>query len=231
MSLSLEEIVPWGRTAAEYERMFQLSGADHARQVLDCGGGPASFAAEWSALGRRVVAADPLYAHPGSAIRSRFAATAASVMGAVRAHPERWVWTYHASPDALLSRRTEALERFLRDLNAGRQCGRYRVGSMPHLPFPNHHFDLALVSHLLFLYSDLLDQAFHGASIAELLRVAAEVRIFPLLTLSGKISPHLEPIVASLRRDGWHCELTHVDYQLQPGGNTLMRIRRSSQTS
>jgi hypothetical protein len=227
----MEEIVPWGRTAAEYERMFQLSGADHARRVLDCGGGPASFAAEWSALGRPVVAADPLYAHPGIAIRSRFAATAASIMGAVRAHPERWVWTFHASPDALLSRRTAALERFLEDLDAGRNCGRYRVASLPQLPFPDRHFDLALVSHLLFLYSDLLDEAFHRASIAELLRVAAEVRIFPLLTLAGTVSPHLKPIVASLRRDGWHCELTHVDYELQPGGHTLLRIRPSSHSS
>lgn len=224
MSLSLEEIVPWGRTAAEYERMFRLSEVDQPRTVLDCGGGPASFAAEWNARGRRVIAADPLYAHPGSAIRSRFEATSASIMGSVRANPERWIWKFHNSPDELLARRTEALNRFLDDLESAPSSGRYLVASLPHLPFPDQQFDLALVSHLLFLYSDLLSEDFHHASIFELLRVAAEVRIFPLLTLAGTPSPHVEPIIASVRRAGWQCDLIAVEYELQPGGNTMLRI-------
>jgi SAM-dependent methyltransferase len=207
--------------------MFRLSEADYALGVLDCGGGPASFAAEWSAQGRRVIAVDPLYAHSPRAIRSRFEATSASIMGSVRANPERWIWKFHASPDELLSRRTEALNRFLEDFDSAKSSGRYRVASLPHLPFPDQHFDLALVSHLLFLYSDLLDADFHRASIHELLRVAAEVRIFPLLTLAGTPSPYIEPLIADLRRDGWRCDLLPVDYELQPGGNTLLRIQRT----
>ena len=46
-------------------------------------------------------------------------------------------------------------------------------------PLADDSFDLALCSHLLFLYTDHLDAAFHIAAVQELLRVAGEVRIFP----------------------------------------------------
>lgn len=44
-------------------------------------------------------------------------------------------------------------------------------------------FDLAVCSHLLFLYSEHLSEDFHVESIKELCRVAGEARIFPLLEL------------------------------------------------
>ena len=47
---------------------------------------------------------------------------------------------------------------------------------------------MALCSHLLFLYSDHLDAAFHRAAIRDLCRVAGEVRIFPLLALGGRVA-------------------------------------------
>ena len=45
--------------------------------------------------------------------------------------------------------------------------------------FADREFDLALCSHLLFLYSEQLTADFHLASIRELCRVAGEVRVFP----------------------------------------------------
>src|SRR5215218_2875944 len=67
----LHEVVPWGRPFAEYVRMFALAPADLDRRILDCGGGPASFAAEAAAHGARVVACDPLYRFPAGEIARR----------------------------------------------------------------------------------------------------------------------------------------------------------------
>ncbi len=46
MGLKLENVVPWGRSLAEYICMFDLCPSDLQGYILDCGGGPASFNAE-----------------------------------------------------------------------------------------------------------------------------------------------------------------------------------------
>jgi len=65
MSIRLNEIVPWGRSRAEYALMFRLAESDLTAGVLDCGGGPASFTAELSAESFRAVSVDPIYAFSG----------------------------------------------------------------------------------------------------------------------------------------------------------------------
>ena len=50
--MKLEQVVPWGRSLAEYRAMFALSEADLQRRILGCGDGPASFNAEMTAAGR-----------------------------------------------------------------------------------------------------------------------------------------------------------------------------------
>jgi len=60
MAVHLGQIVPWGRSCNEYCRMFNLAAQDLSGGVLDCGGGPASFTAELSALGHRAVSLDPI---------------------------------------------------------------------------------------------------------------------------------------------------------------------------
>ena len=89
----------------------------------------------------------------------------------------------------------------------------------PASPFEDGQFDLALVSHLLFLYSERLDFEFHRAAVEELLRVAKEVRNFPLLTLDRKLSPHREPIRTHAAGRGWRAEIAIVPCEFQRGGN------------
>ena len=60
-----------------------------------------------------------------------------------------------------------------------------------------------------------------------MLRVASEARIFPLLTLMRKRSPHVGPLVAELRSEGFAVSVDMVDYELQKGGNEMLRIRRA----
>jgi hypothetical protein len=57
---TLDQVVPWGRSYEEYASMFSLSGADLAGGILGCGDGPASFNAEATRIGTKVVSCDPL---------------------------------------------------------------------------------------------------------------------------------------------------------------------------
>lgn len=226
MAVHFDQIVPWGRSPGEYELMFDLSASDLSDGVLDCGGGPSSFTAEMSARGYRAVSVDPIYAFSGSEIRTRFEAIADSMLSQVRATPDDWTWSYHRSPYDLLATRRAALERFLTDYESGLRASRYLVGELPSLPFAPASFGLAVCSHLLFLYSDLLTEDFHIRAVRELCRVACEARIFPLLTQSRQPSPHLTAVRSALEADGWTAEVVRVSYEFQRGGNQMLRVFR-----
>jgi len=92
------------------------------------------------------------------------------------------------------------------------------------LPFAAGTFELAVCSHFLFLYSDILPLWFHEQSIDGLLRVAREVRIFPLLTYNGDACEFVEPIVERFTKAGRTVSLEQVPYEFQRGGNKVMKI-------
>jgi hypothetical protein len=116
------------------------------------------------------------------------------------------------------------MRQFLKDLPLGIQQGRYITSELPVLSFDTKQFDLALCSHFLFLYSDLLSLDFHLTSIQELCRVAGEVRIFPLLNMSGKVSPVLPSVMKELAAQGYNVKIKRVPYEFQKGGNQLLRV-------
>src|SRR6185295_17577448 len=70
MAFKYEEAVPWGRSFDEYCRMFDLTTDDLERSILGCADGPASFNAEMSRLGKRVISCDPLYRFTREQIQS-----------------------------------------------------------------------------------------------------------------------------------------------------------------
>jgi hypothetical protein len=229
--MELSEIVPWGRSFEEYRRMFGLSGDDLSGRILGCGDGPASFNAEATAAGHSVVSCDPIYAFAAGAIRRRVEETYETILAQVKLHPERFVWEFFRDPDDLGRRRLAAMNRFLDDFERGRQEGRYITASLPDLLLADGEFRLALVSHLLFLYSEHLDVGFHIDSVRELLRVADEVRIFPLLTLDRRWSPHVEPVRSALEAEGFMVEVVAVPYEFQRAedraGGRMLRARRA----
>ena len=222
--MKLREVIPWGRSFDEYRLMFGLSETEFAGRILGCGDGPASFNAEATVRGHSVISCDPIYAIPAEEIRQRVEDTHEMVISQVRLNPEAYVWSYFHDPDHLGQCRLTAVRRFLEDFEKGMAEGRYVTASLPSLPFEDGQFDLALCSHLLFLYSDHLSSDFHQASIVELLRVAAEVRVFPLVTLEGKPSPHVERLVTSLADKGSITEICSVAYEFLQGGNRMLRI-------
>jgi hypothetical protein len=230
--MQLQEVVPWGRSLDEYRRLFALSETDLKGRLLGCGDGPASFNAELAALGKtqRLVSVDPLYAFTGPEIASRVEQTYEEIISQVKRNHERYVWTYFKDPDALGTARLNVMKIFLDDYEAGRAEGRYQVAALPKLPFNNGEFDLCLCSHLLFLYSAQLSADFHLASMLEMLRVAQEVRVFPLLDLDLQRSVHLDPVMAELRSANFYSEIVDVPYLFQKGGGRMLRVVRSSQS-
>jgi hypothetical protein len=146
------------------------------------------------------------------------------VISQVRLNPDWFVWDYFHDADDLGHTRLTAMQAFLSDSKKGKCEDRYVTASLPSIPFTNGQFDLALCSHLLFHYLDRLDFEFHLASIEELLRVAAEVRNLPRLTLERRPSPHVEPLITFLAEKGWRSEVRTVGYEFQQGGNRMLRI-------
>jgi hypothetical protein len=230
--MTLNEVIPWGRSLDEYRRMFALTDGDLAGSVLGCSDGPASFNAEATALGRRVVSADPIYAFPADAIGRRVEECYDTVISQVKKDPGGFVWEQFRDPDHLGECRLAAMRRFLADFEHGKREGRYVAASLPDLPFADGRFALALVSHLLFLYSGHLDLGFHIAAFEELLRVAGEVRVFPLLDLDRRWSRHVAPVREHLTRAGFAVEVVAVQYEFQRAedhaGNRMMRVRREA---
>jgi hypothetical protein len=229
MSMTLNEVIPWGRSFDEYRRMFALTEDDLTGTILGCGDGPASFNAEATSLGHTVVSCDPIYAFSAAEIARRVEQCYDTVIAQVKQNLDGFVWTHFRDPDHLGECRLAAMRRFLADFEAGKQEGRYVAASLPQLPFENGRFSSALVSHLLFLYSTHLSLDFHIAAALELLRVAEELRIFPLLGLDRQWSPNVNPVRAHLQRAGFKVEIVAVEYEFQRAedhaGNRMMRIR------
>ena len=209
--------------------MFALSEQDQTGAILSCADGPASFNAELGCLGRFVVSVDPLYRFCAKEIQGRIDAVYPVVMEQLRQNLDDYVWTHISSPKALGELRLAAMAKFLTDFQLGREEGRYLPHSLPNLPLEAQSFDLALCSHFLFLYSSQFKLDFHRRAIEEMLRVASEVRIFPLVTLESRTSPHLKPICNWLEQSGINHEINTVNYEFQRGGNRMLRIYRNQQ--
>jgi SAM-dependent methyltransferase len=224
--MKLEEVVPWGRTLAEYQLMFDLSETDLNTKILGCGDGPASFNTEMTQLGHSVVSIDPIYQFSMQQIEQRVRATYEPVISQVKQNASNYIWQNFPDAEALGKARLKAMEDFLLDYESGKVAGRYLSQSLPSLEFADDQFDLCVCSHLLFLYSEQLSLDFHIAAIHELLRVAPEVRIFPLLKLDGERSSYLEPVIQELSHRGSHVEVKSVAYEFQKGGNQMLKISR-----
>jgi len=225
MSFSLSEAVPWGRNFDEYRAMFALSDQDLGARILGCGDGPASFNAEATRRGCRVASVDPIYEFSGSEIKSRIDEVAPKIAEQLRGNLDQFVWSYFGSVDDLIAARMSAMSTFLVDYADNHSSKRYVVGSLPELPFSNRQFDLALCSHFLFLYSEQFDAGFHVQAAMELVRVASEVRIFPLLELGSAPSRHLDAVMDALDAQGLRVTRVPVPYEFQRGGNEMLCVR------
>ncbi len=207
----------------DYKKMFALNETELDKKILNYFSGVNAFAAEMAKLGKSVVACDPLYTKSLPEIISLIDKTSEEWLEEVKAHPKRYTISPEKAKEWLESRRKNA-GLFFEDFDQGKKEGRYVGSKLPHLPFKENEFDLVLVSHYLFTYSDRLSVEFQVSVIQELMRVANEVRIFPLTKDSGDLSSHVGEVAAKLQEIGLGVELKVVPFELQKQGNALFRV-------
>ncbi|MFZ3091105.1 MAG: class I SAM-dependent methyltransferase [Nitrospirota bacterium] len=225
-SLSIDRIVFFGRTYAEYLSMFGLDESVLRQgRVLDCPAGASSFAAEAHQLGFDVTACDILYNYSVNELIEKCKRDIQHVSEKFDEAEHLYVWKYYKSKDEVIALRRKALELFAEDFPAGFKEKRYVDAELPHLPFPDKRFSLVLSGNFLFLYGDRMDFEFHKACIKELIRVCSgEVRIFPLVGLDAKPYPYLKDILAFLDSNNIKAEIVKVPFEFQKGANQMMKI-------
>jgi hypothetical protein len=226
MPFELAEAVPWGRSCDEYIAMFALAPRDLELRILGCADGPASFNAELTRRGGRVVSVDPLYECGAEAIADRIREVTPIVLGQLRQNLGAFVWHHFDSVEAVAATRHQSMTAFLDDYGGPDRGDRYVAAGLPSLPFASGSFDLAVCSHYLFLYSQHLPLEFHLASLRELARLAPDVRVFPLVELGGQRSRHLDAAIDALRSDGLTVAVRRVEYEFQRGGNEMLVVQR-----
>lgn len=213
-----------GRTFTEYRRMFALDVEDlGGRSVLDCPGGPGSFAAVASEVGAAVTAVDPMYGPPASALGEECAAAVRRSLGQLREKRDLFVWSFYGDVETRGRFLRAAAERFLADYAL--HSGRYVAAALPDLPFASNAFDLVLSGNFLFLYDDRLSREFHVRALGELARVAGdEVRVFTLASLDRERSALVDPVAEDLRAQGLGVERREVPYEFQPGATEMLAV-------
>lgn len=223
--MELKNVVPWGRSFEEYREIFSLTDVDLSKYILGCGDGPASFNADLSSMGGKVVSVDPTYCFSIDQFRGRITEVYDEVMPQMHINKDKYLWKSIPSVEALGKVRLSAMEKFMIDYEIGKSENRYIEGTLPKLDFHDQQFELALCSHYLFLYSEQVSLQTHIESLAELCRVAQEVRVYPLIALSGDISPHLSDVTSKLNEMGKITSLVDVSYQFQKGANQMLVVK------
>jgi hypothetical protein len=228
MAKFLDDIIPLGRSGQEYLQMFNLYNIHENRSFIDCGSGPSSFNAFMTQEGKRVVSVDPLYHSDAASIAERVKSSFDKVVEGIRQNKEFYLWERYKTIEELTDARLGAMQCFLDDYTKGREEGRYVASSLPAMPFEQNSFDLALCSHLLFLYSKHLTLQFHVDAIVEMIRVAKEARIFPIVDLEGNVSVHLKDVIKQLKKMDLHTQIISVPYEFQRGANQCLIVRKRS---
>ncbi|EAZ94337.1 hypothetical protein [Crocosphaera chwakensis] len=226
MVIHLKKVVPVGRTFDEYIKMFNLTENDCKRWILSVADGPASFNTEGTQLGYTIKSVDPLYVFNSEQIKTRFYEVIDDIIKQVENTSNDWVWSYHKSPQQLRKNRERVIALFCEDYEQGKKENRYEIGELPKLKYKDNEYELGLISHFLFLYSEYFDQQFHLDAIGEMLRVCQEVRIFPLITLKHEISPYVDIVIKIFKNKDYECKIETVSYELQPKGNQMLKITK-----
>jgi len=222
--MQLKNVVPWGRNLQEYKEMGLFSDADRDKKILGCGDGPASVNKELTEIGVNITSIDPIYQFTKEQIEQRVQETAQVVSAQLRKNRDDFVWKNIPDVETLIQLRLEAMDNFLQDYKNGKEQERYQYQKLPKLNFKDKEFDLTWSSHFLFLYSKHFDGEFHKKAIVEMLRVAKEVRIFPVLDLQNNRSKHLDSILKYLKKNSYTYEIIKGNYEFQKGAFEMLKI-------
>jgi hypothetical protein len=208
--------------------MFKLVDDDLNKKIISFGDGPAGFNSEMAKLNRRVISLDPIYQFTKDELTQRIAETKETILLQTQKNQDKFVWKSIKSIQELEQIRMNAMSNFIDDFELGKTQERYIYHELPNQTnFEDLSFELGLSSHFLILYSQLgLD--FHIKSIAEMLRICKEIRIFPIVNLNAVKSEVLDGVIDFFQTD-FIVSIDSVDYEFQKGGNQMLKIKRMSE--
>ena len=225
MSLQLDDFLITGRTFDEYAAFFNLNIADLIdKKILDCPSGASSFVAEAQSKGLNTKACDILYQFEIDKIYARGKKSIELIYKDISWAAEN-DFNFYGSIENHRQHRENALANFYSHYNDKD----YLFTTLPELPFEDDSFDLILSSHLLFVYDDRLDLDFHIKSIESMLRVAKEVRIFPLVDYKNsrvKLQDNFSPFVPEIMKT-FGATLEKVNFEFQKGADMMIKIVKS----
>lgn len=224
-SFQVEEFAFIGRTFEEYRRMFDLRPADRTRTILDCPAGPGAFVPTANRRGMNVVGVDVGYDRAPATVADRCESDYEAVAAELRRTTHLFSWSYYGDVDTRLAHLESAFHTFLEDFGDPQSDGTYLAARLPTLPFEDDAFSLVLSAHLLFLYGDRLDYAFHRDALLELARVARhEVRVFPLVGLDTEPYPRLDEVRDALASAGYETSRREVPFEFQRGATQMLVV-------
>ncbi|MBW7455856.1 methyltransferase domain-containing protein [Paenibacillus sepulcri] len=213
----------------EYVRMFDLSEDElKAGEILDIASGGSSFTADASGLGFKAMAVDPRYALDPAGLFTEAEAEISLSTAKLEGLTDQFDMSYYGNMSNHRAGREKSLGRFAAhygEPEARARC--YAAGSLPALPFADRRFSLVLCSHFLFLYEEQFDFAFHRQAVLEMMRVCRPgggIRIYPLMSLSGEIYPHLDALLEMIQAEGGKAELFRTGLPFIPGSESGLFI-------
>lgn len=213
------------RTLQDYAQMLMVSDDDISNgPILDCPGGASSFAAQARLRGGRVVSADPIYYQSGAAILSRVHASLDNAPAWFSENHAYIDWSYLGSVPAYVRASAAAADLFVADYTP--ESEDHVAAALPELPFNDDFFQLTLCSHLLFSHSETLTFDEHLAGLQKLCRVThGEVRVFPVVNVTGAMFPRLNELRATLGQQGITIELRNITSSWLLAGKQMLVCR------
>ena len=248
-----DNVVFFGRNGRRMSKLFELDELSiHYRakcgydlRVLDCPGGPSSLTHRLRKLGAKPTALDPMYplSAPSESDLDRLRDLADRDMRIVRDKVAAATKKPVDFEKLMVVQRLQALDPFLEDIEKHPES--YVKGSLPSLPFENDSFDVACCGHLLFAYSppphgvllgSRMDLEWHRRAVLELLRVAKDVRIYPINSFEMhvfeerrefELHPYVNPLIRSLPRSLRFTLYTPEETESEPLEDEWSPIARS----
>jgi len=209
-------VVSIGRSFDEYTKFFDLDEFKlEGKKVLDIASGFSSFKAEATLKEIETTAIDKIFFFDEKKLKEIVKESLKTIDSLnIEAHN----FDYFKDLDDLKDKRRIVANLFLYDFE--QNSDNYIGMNLPNIMFKPKSFDIALISHLLFLYDDILDENFHLKLIKNALRVSKEVRVFPLVNLKNEKSIFLEKILSE-----FNCEIKAVDYEFLKNANEVLIIK------
>lgn len=212
-----------GRSWQEYIKMFNLNPAVLKQgKILDCAAGASSFTAIMNEKGYDITALDLLYDEKPGDLEIKCREHLNMLVDALRDLEDHFLWGYFKDLADLKKQRERVCKEFAEDYRFNNKIN-YIKGDLTQMPLKDNTFSLVLCSHLLFIYDHRLSYEFHLESIIEMLRVAREVRVYPLVKGESKISEYLKPLTEKINHIA-DFELVPVSYRFRKGGYEMLKI-------